>query len=190
MAESNACDSSMVKKSTIMTEATLTELIPEESIRIRIRELGSEISGDFRQHGTIHLVSVLKGAVIFTADLMRSLAIPCTIDFLTASSYGDQQISSGSVSLAGELSLQGRHVLIVEDIVDTGLCMHRIRTDLLKQNPASLSICTLLDKPSRRKFPVVIHYCGFTVPDCFVVGYGTDHAEKYRHLPFIGTLNS
>ena len=136
------------------------------------------------------VVSVLKGAFIFTADLLRAITLPCTIDFISASSYGAKKTSSGNVSLSHALSLGNRHVLLVEDIIDTGLTMQVLTREIMKMKPASLKICTLLDKPAARKHPVEIAFTGFIVPDTFIVGFGTDYNERYRELPSIGELHS
>jgi hypoxanthine phosphoribosyltransferase len=173
--------------------AFVRPLFSRETIRKRVAEIGSSISADFREiteENPLCLVVVLKGAFIFAADLVRYIRVPCTIDFLSASSYGKEMISSGDVTIRHALSVQSRHVLLIEDIVDTGLTIQRISALLSAQSPASLGICTLLDKPSERKHPVRIAYSGFTVPDRFIVGYGIDHAERFRQLPFIGILDS
>lgn len=172
---------------------TVTPLFSEETIRKRVSGIGMAISQDFSAvtpENPLYLVTVLKGAFIFAADLVRHIRVPCTIDFLSASSYGRRRTSSGKVLLSHTLSVENRHVLLIEDIVDTGLTLHRISGELSAQNPASLGICTLLDKPSARKHPLGITYTGFTVPDRFIVGYGIDYDERYRQLPFIGVLDS
>lgn len=168
---------------------TVSRLISEETIAKRIRELGRRISEDYRKTGNLLVVVVLKGAFMFAADLLRQIRVPCTVEFIRASSYGRAMRSSGRVDLDCDLDVTGRDVLLVEDIVDTGLTISRIAETLGRRNPSSLNICTLLDKPSARKFPVTIAYSGFDIPDRFVVGYGTDCAGKYRELPFLATLD-
>ena len=169
-----------------MANNPIRELIPAESIRERIAELGAKITTDYADLSEIVLLCVLKGGFIFTADLVRHIGRPCRIEFLRASSYGLHRTSSGKVTLEGDIDISGEHVLLIEDIVDTGLTISRITDELRKLAPASLKICCLLDKPSARKVPVDIDYIGFTIPDLFVVGYGLDAAERYRELPFIG----
>ena len=136
----------------------------------------------------LHLIVVLKGAFIFAADLVRAITIPCRIDFIRASSYGSEKTSSGNVSITHNLQVTNHHLLIIEDIIDTGLTLQQISAELMRMNPASLNICTLLDKPEARKHPVDIAYTGFIVPDKFIVGYGIDYNERYRELSFIGIL--
>lgn len=162
------------------------ELIPAESIRSRIAELGAAITAAYAEVPEIVVLCVLKGGFFFTADLVRHIGRPCRIEFIRASSYGGRRTSSGSVALEHEISIAGSHVLLVEDIVDTGLTVSRITAELLRLGPASLKICSLLDKPSSRKVGVHIDFTGFTIPDLFVVGYGLDEGERYRELPFIG----
>ena len=177
----------------IEDEARLTQLFSGETIRNRVAELGAAISGDFSnvsEADPLYLIAVLKGAFIFAADLIRAITVPCTIDFLSASSYGTAKTSSGTVALRHSLSVANRQVLLIEDIVDTGLTLQRISDELTAQHPASLGICTLLDKPAARKHPVRIAYTGFSIPDRFVVGYGIDYGEHYRQLPYIGFFSS
>lgn len=163
-------------------------LLTAEQIADRVRELGIQISRDYGQTEPV-LVCLLKGSVVFLADLMRSLSIPHTIEFLRASSYGAGTVSSGHVHLSSlDVDLAGREVLIVEDIVDTGRTLQYIRTYLLSKNPASLKVCALLDKPETRLFHTPVEYSGFSIPELFVVGYGLDWDEKYRHLPFIAVI--
>lgn len=175
----------------IRQETSITPLLSEKAIGRRVGEIADAISKDFAtvtERNPLYLVAILKGAFIFTADLIRLIKVPCTVEFISASSYGAGTSSSGTVELSHSISVGNRHVLLVEDIVDTGLTMHRIVSELSTQKPASIGICTLLDKPSLRNYPVSISYTGFTVPDRFLVGYGMDHATRYRNLPFIGTL--
>lgn len=165
-------------------------LLTEEQIQARVRELGQEISRDY-QGRRVHLVGILKGAVIFLADLVRHLSVDLEVDFMAVSSYGKGSSSSGAVQILKDLDrpIEGQHVLIVEDIVDTGLTLRYLMENLKARNPASLKICALLDKPDRRKVEIEADYVGFRIPDRFVVGYGLDYAECYRGLPYIGVLN-
>ncbi|ASQ90849.1 hypoxanthine phosphoribosyltransferase [Prosthecochloris sp. GSB1] len=172
-----------------MNAATVTRLISEETISRRVKELGERITADYRGTDNLLFITVLKGAFMFAADLLREVDVPCGIEFIRASSYDRSTRSSGRVELACDLDIGGHDVLLVEDIVDTGLTISRIEEEFRKQRPSSLRLCTLLDKPSARKFPVRIDYSGFQVPDRFVVGYGIDYAEKHRELPFIGTID-
>ena len=163
-------------------------LIPKAEINQRVEELGREISADY--HGReLHLVGVLNGAFIFLADLVRQLNIPCQICFLQASSYKDQKVSSGEVTLMHNLDLSGKIVIVVEDIVDTGLTLKHILEDLQQQKPASIEICALLSKNIPDKIPLEVKYIGFEIEDRFVVGYGLDFAEKYREVPHIACLD-
>jgi hypoxanthine phosphoribosyltransferase len=164
-------------------------LISRERIERRVRELGQEISRDYRGRVPV-LVGILKGSVIFLSDLVRALDLEVEVDFISVSSYGQGTISSGTVRLLKDLDLDvsGRDVLLVEDIVDSGLSLEYICNNLRSRRPASLEIAALLDKRERRTRPVEVRYIGFTVPDRFVVGYGLDYREKYRNLRDIGTL--
>ncbi|MDQ7821080.1 MAG: hypoxanthine phosphoribosyltransferase [Armatimonadota bacterium] len=165
-------------------------LIPEAQLQERVRQLGAEISRDYAGTTPI-LVSVLKGALYFMADLTRAITIPIVIDFMAITSYGDQQATSGAVRLIKDLDEQitARHVILVEDIIDTGLTADYLLRTLRARDPASLHICTLLDKAARRIVDTLpIRYRGFEVPDEFVVGYGLDYRQLYRNLPFIGVL--
>jgi hypoxanthine phosphoribosyltransferase len=167
-----------------------TVLISEKRIRARVEELGREISEVYRGEAPV-LVNILKGGFIFLADLVRQLRVPCEMDFMVVSSYEDKTESSGVVRILSDLglNLEGRHVLIVEDIVDTGLTLEYLRELLLARNPASLRIVTLLDKAERRKVDVPLDWVGFEIPDEFVVGYGLDFAQRYRNLPYITVLD-
>lgn len=162
-------------------------LLSAEAIAARVAELGGAITEDYRGKELV-IVGVLRGAFVFLADLARAIRLPLHVEFLSASSYGGGTESSGVVQLAGagELGIRGRHVLLVEDIVDTGLTAHRLLEALRGQAPASLALCTLLHKPSRCRVPVEIAYRGFEIPDVFVVGYGLDHDGRLRNLPWIG----
>lgn len=166
----------------------LREVISEEQIRRRVGELGEEITADFAGTRMLMVVCVLKGAFMFAADLVRSIRVPCRIEFIRASSYGSGRESSGSVTITDTPEVEGCDVLLVEDIIDTGLTIERIAAGILKQRPASLKICTLLDKPSARKQQVRAEYSGFSVSDVFVAGYGLDCAGRYRELPFIAEV--
>ena len=161
----------------------------EEKLRARLAELGAEITRDYAGTDLV-VVGVLKGSVLFFADLIRHIDLPLAIDFLGLSSYGSGTESSGVVRITNDLSkpIAGKHVLVVEDIVDTGLTMQFLLENLQTRKPASVKICTLLEKPSRARVSVPIHYKGFVIPDAFVVGYGLDFDEKYRNLPFIGVM--
>ncbi|HOP68601.1 MAG: hypoxanthine phosphoribosyltransferase [Dethiobacteria bacterium] len=165
-------------------ERKLDVLIDARTISNRVAELGREISRDYQGRHPL-LVGVLKGAVVFLSDLMRSLTVPVEIDFMAVSSYGYSTTSSGVVRILKDLekSLEGKDVLIVEDIVDTGLTLNYLRENLASRKPNSLKVVTLLDKPERRRVEFTADYCGFVIPDYFVVGYGLDYNEKYRHLP-------
>ena len=165
-------------------------LITSEQIQAKVAELGARISVDYRER-EVTLVSVLKGSLPFMADLMRSIRVPLTIDLMEVSSYGGASTeTTGLVRILKDLSspIEGREVLIVEDIIDTGLTLNYLIRYLNGKNPSSLRICTLLDKPARRLVEIPIDYLGFEIPDRFVVGYGLDYGERYRNLPFIGVL--
>jgi hypoxanthine phosphoribosyltransferase len=164
-------------------------LIDEETLQGRVVELGAEISADYQGRDLL-LVGVLKGAVFFMADLMRRLTVPCEIDFMAISSYGAATNSSGVVRILKDLDINiaARDVLVVEDIVDSGLTLSYLRRTLLARKPATLEICALLTKPERREIDVPLRYVGFEIPNRFVIGYGLDFAERYRNLPYIGVL--
>jgi hypoxanthine phosphoribosyltransferase len=165
-------------------------LLEEDAIQTRIRELGREISSDYSGRELL-LVGVLKGAVFFMADLMRTITVPCEIDFMAISSYGASTDSSGVVRILKDLdiNIEGRHVLVVEDIVDSGLTLSYLVRNLESREPASLEVCSLLTKPARREMEVDIRYVGFEIPNRFVIGYGLDFAERYRNLPYVGVLH-
>ena len=165
-------------------------LLDEEAIARRVAELGRAISKDYRDLDPV-LVGVLKGGVLFLADLLRRITVPVTVDFMAISSYGTGTQSSGVVRILKDLDLSvaGRHVLLVEDIVDTGLTLRYLLDNLASRRPASVRACVLLDKSERRVVDVPLAYVGFRIPDQFVVGYGLDFAERYRNLPFIGVLS-
>ena len=162
-------------------------LYSEEVIAKRVQELGARISADYADK-SVTLVGILKGSVVFFADLMRSIRLPLRCDFMGISSYGDETKSSGVVRITHDLSqpIEGDHVLLVEDIVDSGLSMRYLLEHFATRDAASVKVCTLLHKPSNAKTDVPIAYKGFTIPDHFVVGYGLDYAGRYRNLPYIG----
>ena len=164
-------------------------LITSEEIGARVRELGQQITNDYAGQ-EILMIGVLRGAVIFMADLARSIKRPMDIDFMAISSYGLATNSSGVVRIIKDLDevVEGRHILIIEDIIDSGLTLNYLVDNIKSRKPASVRICTLLSKPDRRKVNVTVDYNGFIIPDHFVVGYGLDYAGKYSNLPFIGVL--
>ena len=172
-----------------MKEDILKVLLSENEIAQRVSEIGAQISRDYAGKRLV-MVSVLKGSVVFMADLMRAVTVPAEIDFMCVSSYGNGVKTSGVVRIIKDLDidLAGMDLLLVEDILDSGMTLSYIKKLLLDRNPNSVRICTLLDKPERRKADIVADYKGFDVPDEFVVGYGLDYAEKYRNLPYIGIL--
>lgn len=164
-------------------------LITSEELSARVRELGQQITNDYAGR-EILMIGVLRGAVIFMSDLARAIKRPIDIDFMAISSYGSSTSSSGVVRIIKDLDevVEGRHLLIVEDIIDSGLTLNYLVDNLKSRRPASIKICTLLSKPDRRKVDVQVDYNGFVIPDYFAVGYGLDYAGKYRNLPFIGVL--
>ncbi|RKD27652.1 hypoxanthine phosphoribosyltransferase [Caminicella sporogenes DSM 14501] len=164
-------------------------LFNEEEIKEKVAELGKQISKDYENKDLV-VVGVLKGANVFLSDLIRKISIPITIDFMAVSSYGFSTESSGVVKILKDLdfSIEGKNVLIVEDIVDTGLTLKYLYENLKSRKPKSIKICSLLDKHERRKVDIEVDYIGFEIPDAFIVGYGIDYAEKYRNLPFIASL--
>ncbi len=171
-------------------ESAISEvLVDEQTLRARVAELGEEISADYEGRDLL-LVGVLKGAVFFMADLMRALTVPCEVDFMAISSYGATTDSSGVVRILKDLDvpLEGRHVLVVEDIIDSGLTLSYLMRTLSAREPASLEVCALLTKPERREIEIPVRYVGFEIPNRFVVGYGLDFGERYRNLPFVGVL--
>ena len=165
-------------------------LIEEDVLRSRVVELGDEISRDYEGRELL-LIGVLKGAVFFMADLMRQLTVPCEIDFMAISSYGASTDSSGVVRILKDLdiNIDGRDVLVVEDIIDSGLTLSYLMRNLEARDPASLEVCALLTKPERRELNVPVRYVGFEIPNRFVIGYGLDFAERYRNLPYVGVLH-
>lgn len=164
-------------------------LLDEEKIAEIVKNMGRRISEDYKGKNLL-LVSVLKGSLIFMADLMRAITVPCAIDFLSVSSYGSGTSTSGEVRILKDLdaSLDGKDVLVVEDILDSGVTLSYLLKNLSARNPASIRLCTFLDKPERRRVDVKAEYIGASVPDEFIVGYGLDYAERYRNLPYVGVL--
>ncbi|MCL1877775.1 MAG: hypoxanthine phosphoribosyltransferase [Defluviitaleaceae bacterium] len=164
-------------------------LIPEEKITTRVKELAAEISRDYAGK-KLTLIGTLKGAVIFFSDLAREITVPIEMEFVKISSYGMGTESTGQVRLDApeRLELADRHIILVEDIVDMGYTASWLREFIESQHPASFALCSLLDKPDRRKVPVTIEYLGFSIPDEFVVGYGLDYAQQYRNLPYVGKI--
>lgn len=165
-------------------------MLAEEVVNERIKELGAQISRDYAGK-SIHLICILKGSVYFTCELAKRITIPVTMDFMQCSSYGAETKSSGIVKLAKDLDepITGRDVLIIEDIIDSGRTLNHLKNLLGQREPASLKLCTLLDKPSRRVVDVDVEYVGFEIEDKFVVGYGLDYDQQYRNLPYIGVVN-
>jgi hypoxanthine phosphoribosyltransferase len=164
-------------------------LVQPDDLKRRVRELGEQISADYAGKDLL-LVGVLKGAVFFLADLMRQIDVPCEVDFMAVASYGSATESSGVVRILKDLDrpIEGHDVLIVEDIVDSGLTLQYLLRNLGARNPASLEVCALLTKPERRKVQLEPRYLGFEIPDRFAIGYGLDHAERYRNLPYVAAL--
>ena len=178
--------SSELKPSTSDVQSVL---LSAEQIQKRVAELGAQISQDYEGKDPV-LVGVLVGASVFTADLLRCVTVPCSLDYVAISSYGKKSRSSGVVRIVKDLdeSVESRHVLIIEDIVDTGLTLNYLLDIMRNRNVASVRVCALLDKPSRRMTSVNVDYIGYEVPDEFVVGYGLDFAQRYRNLPYVGIL--
>lgn len=171
------------------------ELISAEAIATRVAELGAQITAEYSplsRTADVVVIGVLKGSVIFLADLVRHVAVPIIVDFIGISSYGDATVSSGVVQITQDLSrpIEGKHVIVVEDIVDTGHTVHYLLENLATRRPASIKLASLLHKPERAEREVQIYYLGFTIPNKFVVGYGLDVAQQYRNLPFIGYVQS
>ena len=164
-------------------------LISETDLKHRVTELGAQISADYEGRVPL-IIGVLKGAIPFIADLMRELTVPCELDLMAVSSYGSSTDSSGVVRILKDLdtSIQGRDVLIVEDVIDSGLTLNYLIRSLKAREPASLEVCALLSKPASKRVEIPARYVGFEIPDVFVIGYGLDHAQRYRNLPFIAAL--
>ena len=174
-----------------MMKHTVDVMISEREVKARVAELGRQISEHYRNSGNdMVLVGLLRGSFVFMADLCRAIDLSHEVDFMTASSYGGGINSSRDVKILKDLDedIRGKDVLIVEDIIDSGNTLGKVREILQLREPKSLAICTLLDKPSRREVPVPVEWIGFSIPDEFVVGYGIDYAQRYRHLPFIGKV--
>lgn len=168
---------------------TIKVLVPEEEVDRKIAELGKKISEDYAGK-EVHLICILKGGVFFMCELAKRITVPVSMDFMSVSSYGDGTASSGIVRIVKDLdeNLEGKDVIIVEDIIDSGHTLYHLMEVLQKRNPKSMKLCTLLDKPERRVKDVKVDYVGFNIPDEFVVGYGLDYAQKYRNLPYIGVV--
>jgi hypoxanthine phosphoribosyltransferase len=174
-----------------MKETAMEILFPREAIDRRVREIAQEISRDYAGRELL-IVGVLNGAFVFMADLIRVLDVPCRVDFVRMASYGSGSVSSGEIRIGKDLEapIAGRDVLIVEDIVDTGLTLTRLVEMLRERQPASVKVCAFLDKQERRRVPFTADYVGFSIPDCFVVGYGLDYNEEYRFLPDVRVVGS
>ena len=167
----------------------ITVLVPEKEVDERIEFLGKQISKDYEGR-QVHLIGILKGGAFFMCELAKRITVPVSIDYMSVSSYGNRTSSSGVVRIAKDLdeSIEGKDVLIVEDIIDSGRTLYYLMETLRQRHPKSLHLCTLLDKPERREKDVKVDYVGFEIPDEFVVGYGLDYAQKYRNLPYIGVV--
>ncbi len=166
-------------------------LIREEEIQQTVTKLGEEITQHYKAAGgELIVIGLLRGSFVFMADLIRKIHYPLVVDFMAVSSYGDGTVSTGDVKIVMDLdeSIEGKHILLVEDIIDTGTTFEKVIRMLSNRNPASLKVCTFLNKPSRRKFDIQIDFCGKDIPDEFVCGYGLDYAQKYRNLPYVGVL--
>ena len=173
-----------------MPPASIGEaLVKQDDLERRVRELGAEISRDY-EGKELFLVGVLKGAVFFLSDLMRAIEVPCEVDFMAVASYGSSTDSSGVVRILKDLdaTIEGKDVLIVEDIIDSGLTLSYLLRTLRARDPRSLEVCALLTKPERREVDLPIRYTGFEIPNRFVIGYGLDHAERFRNLPYVAVL--
>ena len=168
---------------------TIKILISESDVDARIEELGKQISEDYAGK-QVHLICILKGSVFFMCELAKRITVPVSMDFMSVSSYGDGTSSSGIVKIAKDLdeTLEGKEVIVIEDIIDSGRTLYYLMDVLMQRRPKSMKLCTLLDKPDRRVKDVKVDYVGFAIPDEFVVGYGLDYAQKYRNLPYIGVV--
>lgn len=164
-------------------------MIPEEKLDAKIREMAEVISKEYAGE-EVHLICVLKGSVFFTCELAKRITIPVTLDFMCVSSYGNEKSSSGVVKITKDLdeNIEGKNVILIEDIIDSGRTLSYLMPTLMQRNPKSLRLCTLLDKPERRTHEVHVDWTGFEIPDEFVVGYGLDYAQRYRNLPYIGVV--
>ncbi|MDD3797399.1 MAG: hypoxanthine phosphoribosyltransferase [Lachnospiraceae bacterium] len=165
-------------------------MIPEEKVDQRIKELAEQISRDYEGR-TVHLICILKGSIFFTCELAKRITVPVTLDFMSVSSYGNDTKSSGVVKMVKDLDepLEGKDVIVIEDIIDSGRTLNYLLENLSSRKPASLRLCTLLDKPERRIKDVKVDYTGFAIPDDFVIGYGLDYAQRFRNLPYIGVIS-
>ncbi|MDD2959315.1 MAG: hypoxanthine phosphoribosyltransferase [Lachnospiraceae bacterium] len=165
-------------------------MIPEEKVDQRIKELAEQISRDYEGR-TVHLICILKGSIFFTCELAKRITVPVTLDFMSVSSYGNDTKSSGVVKMVKDLDepLEGKDVIVIEDIIDSGRTLNYLLENLSSRKPASLRLCTLLDKPERRIKDVKVDYTGFAIPDEFVIGYGLDYAQRFRNLPYIGVIS-
>lgn len=165
-------------------------LISESELKKRIKELGEQITKDYRNKEELVIIGILKGSVVFLSDLIRNISLPLKIDFMTVSSYGNSAVSTGNITIKKDLDcdIAGKHVVIAEDIIDSGITLSNLVKILEKRNPASLKICALLDKKERREAEIDVDYIGFEIPNEFIVGYGLDYAENYRNLPYVGIL--
>ena len=173
-----------------MLEKDIQEILfTEEQLKNRVGEIARQIESDYAGK-EVMFIGILRGSFVLQADLCRAVELPCTLDFMSVSSYGSGTTSSGQIQIIKDLSedITGRHVIVVEDILDSGNTLSYLLNILEHRRPASVRLCALLDKPERRVKPVELHYSGFSIPDAFVVGYGLDYAEKYRNLPYIGIL--
>lgn len=166
------------------------QLISADELQAKVRELAERINKDYAEEEDVILITLLKGGAIFAVDLMQKLTVPVEIDFMCVSSYGASTKTSGVVKVVKDLDVDitGRNVLLVEDIIDSGVTLSYVRSLLMDRKPKDLKICTILDKPSRRKTDVTVEYVGFEIPDEFVIGYGLDYAQKFRNLPYVGVL--
>ena len=167
----------------------ISVLIPEEKVNAKIKELGEQISRDY-EGKEVHIICILKGGVFFACELAKRITVPVSLDFMQVSSYGNQTKSTGVVRIKKDLddTMEGKHVIIAEDIIDSGKTLHYLIPVLEQRNPASIKLCAMLNKPDRREVDVKIDYLGFDIPDEFVVGYGLDYDQKYRNLPYIGVV--
>lgn len=172
-------------------EVNVKVLIPEEKVKEKVREIAEQINADYAGK-ELHVVCILKGGVFFMCELVKHITVPVTHDFMSVSSYGDGAVSTGRIKILKDMDecIEGKDVLIVEDILDTGRTLHHLMEMLRTRKPNSLRLCTLLDKPDRRVIEVPVDYTGFTIPDLFVVGYGLDYAQHYRNLPYIGVVEA
>lgn len=173
-----------------ITEDKVKVLLSEEEVEKRVRELAETISNDYKGE-SVHLICILKGSVFFTCELAKRLSIPVTLDFMSVSSYGNEKVSSGRVKILKDLdeSIEGRNVIVIEDIIDSGRTLSHLMQILKVRQPKTIKLCTLLDKPDRREIDVNVDYVGFKIPDAFVVGYGLDYEQKLRNLPYVGYID-